>query len=255
MTTRSTTLRDGIDALVKFHALLVDAPLWQLVEDSTTATLRYEVPAGSLRCRRFSAELTMAGFFRMVRHFARDARPRVLFEHAAPSYRAEYARIFDGLARFEQPFTGIVMDRRLMDSVQLHKDVDFHESLKAQAEKRLTHLAQNRTYADRVREYLLERATPDRRDMQGAARALGISARSLRRRLFQEGCSYSAIADDALATLAKRLLSDQERSIQATAYTMGFADPSAFYRAFKRWTGTTPKEYRARKTSAERGAS
>jgi len=244
----ATTLREAIESLLRFHRLLMDTPLWQLLEQDRIATLLYEVPPGSARCRRFNAELTLAGFFRMVRHFDREARPRsVAFEHAAPSYRAEYRRIFEGLETFEEPCTGIVLDRELLDCVQLHKDVEFHAALRAQAERRISQLARNTTYAERVREYLLERATPDRRDMNAAARALGLSARSLRRRLRQEGSSYSTIAEQVLATLAKRLLSDEERSIEATAYTMGFADPSAFYRAFKRWTGTTPKAYRSRR--------
>jgi len=100
------------------------------------------------------------------------------------------------------------------------------------------------TYAQRVRDLLLEHGAQKRTDMNAVARALGLSARSLRRRLCDEGVSYNTIAEDALATLAKQLLSDEARSIQETAYSMGFSDPSAFYRAFKRWTGTTPKTYR-----------
>jgi AraC-like DNA-binding protein len=53
--------------------------------------------------------------------------------------------------------------------------------------------------------------------------------------------------DQALETLAKRLLADEDRSIEATAYDMGFSSPSAFHKAFKRWTGTTPKEFRQRR--------
>jgi AraC-like DNA-binding protein len=100
------------------------------------------------------------------------------------------------------------------------------------------------TYAERVRELLLENGAQTRIDMNAVARSLGLSARSLRRRLCDEGISYNSIAEGALATLAKQLLADQARSIQETAYTMGFSDPSAFYRAFKRWTGTTPKTFR-----------
>jgi AraC-like DNA-binding protein len=100
------------------------------------------------------------------------------------------------------------------------------------------------SYAERVRDLLLENGAQTRIDMNAVARSLGLSARSLRRRLCDEGISYNTIAESALATLAKQLLADQARSIQETAYTMGFSDPSAFYRAFKRWTGTTPKTFR-----------
>jgi AraC-like DNA-binding protein len=131
----------------------------------------------------------------------------------------------------------------------LNQDAEFHAALEAQAEKRLSRLDRNSTYADRVRALLLQRGvsqpSAQRADMNAVARALGLSARSLRRRLYDEGVSFVSIAEGALATLAKQLLSDEERSIQETAYALGFSDPSAFYRAFKRWTGTTPKSYRS----------
>ena len=80
--------------------------------------------------------------------------------------------------------------------------------------------------------------------MNAAARALGLSVRSLRRRLAEEGRAYHDIASDALAAVAKQFLEDGQHTIQETAYEMGFSAPSTFHRAFKRWTGTTPTAYR-----------
>jgi AraC-like DNA-binding protein len=58
-----------------------------------------------------------------------------------------------------------------------------------------------------------------------------------------EGKSYNTVEKDALAIVARRLLRDEQRSIQEAAYEMGFSDTTAFHRAFKRWTGTTPSAY------------
>jgi len=242
----AATLRDGIETLLEFHALLMDRRHWRLLEESRTATLLYWVGGRSSRCQRFNAEFTMTAFVRMLRHFARRARPeRVAFQHCAPAYSPEYTRIFEGSERFEQPFTGIVFDRTLLGCAPLHADAELHAALRAEAEKRVARIRRKLKFSDRVRDYLLERATPDRRDMDAAARALGISARSLRRRLAEEGSCYSVIVEESLAVLAKRLLWNDDSSIEAIAYTMGFSDPSAFYRAFRRWTGTTPKLYRS----------
>jgi AraC-like DNA-binding protein len=244
------TLREGIEALLRFYQLVTDRPAWRLVEDGDAATLFYDVAPGSSKGMRFRSEMTMTGFYRMLRTFAHDARPRIVaFEHAEPSYRAEYTRIFEGAERFEQRCTGIVFDRSLLETAQIHRDPEFRAVVESQAEKRLWRLTKNESYANRVRDYLIEHAKGHRCDMTEAARALGVSTRSLRRRLSQEGRSYSDIVDEALATLAKRLLSDDERSIEATAYDMGFSSPSAFHKAFKRWTGTTPKEFRVRRSS------
>jgi AraC-like DNA-binding protein len=104
--------------------------------------------------------------------------------------------------------------------------------------------------AERLKQHLISRsplgAAPD---MTAVARDLGMSERSLRRRLAQEGASYKAILNEAFGTAATWLLSDSDRTIQETAHAMGFSDPSAFHRAFKRWTGMTPKQYRDKRES------
>jgi AraC-like DNA-binding protein len=85
--------------------------------------------------------------------------------------------------------------------------------------------------------------------MKSAAHKLGVSVRSLRRRLASEGKSYKAIEKEALVIVAKRLLGDEQRTIQETACAMGFANTTTFHRAFKCWTGTTPSAYQQRGSS------
>ena len=81
--------------------------------------------------------------------------------------------------------------------------------------------------------------------MPSVARALGVSARSLRRRLSEEGTLYNAVVDEALSALAIWLLVDEQRTIQEVSHELAFSDASTFCRAFKRWTGTTPKQFLA----------
>jgi AraC-like DNA-binding protein len=244
------TLRQAIEALIRFQKLFADRTVWKLVENDATAMLLYDVAPGSARCRRLRTEGTLTGFYRMVRYFARDARPKACFEYRAPPYVAEYQRIFEGTARFEQPFSGIVIDRALLEARTVNHDAEFHALLQKQAEKRASRIAQTQTYSERVREVLLQGAASRSADMNAVARVLGLSARSLRRRLSEEGASFAQVLQGALATQARALLADEARSIEDTAYAMGFSEPSAFHRAFKRWTGLTPKAYRGSRLSA-----
>ena len=241
----ATTLRAGVDSLLQFHQLLTDRPCFRLAEQGQTATLTYDVGPGSLKARRFRAELTVIGFYKMLKHFERRARPLVAFEYPAPAYQAEYSRAFDGGARFGQPFTGVAFDRDLLGTVQAQADPELHAALVARAEKRMSRADDSTGYAERVRRYILEGAGPNRNGMEAVARALGVSARSLRRRLREEGVAFRDVVDGALGTLAKRLVSDETRPIEAAAYEMGFSHPSAFHRAFKRWTGATPAASRS----------
>jgi AraC-like DNA-binding protein len=253
LVTSAGTLREAIDALMRFQRLITDGPSCRLEEGAEEARVVYEVAPGSFRCRRFRAELAMTGFSRIVQHFGRGVRPReVNFEHSAPAYLPEYTRLFGGTERFEQSFTGIVIDRALLASVQLHQDTEFHRALEVQAETRIAQLGRKKSYAERVRDYLLYTTTNRADDMEGVARGLGLSVRTLRRRLQEEGETYGAIASAAFVALAKRLLVDEARSVEETAYAMGYSTPTSFHRAFKRWTGTTPKLFREQSDRALR---
>lgn len=247
LTSHATTLRESLVSFLRFERILSDTPGSGLQEHGDTATLKLAVHRGELRCARLSAELATTGFSRLIQHFiGPGARPtRVFFEHAPPPYREEYARVFGGTERFGHPFTGMEFERALLDREQLHKNQQLHAVLTVEAERKLNRLTRGIGHADRLRAHLETRPPSERSDMTTVAGQLGMSVRSLRRRLSEEGVSYAALVEEAQAAVAKRLLDDPSRSIFAAACDMGFSDPSAFHRAFKRWTGMTPKRYRA----------
>ena len=76
------------------------------------------------------------------------------------------------------------------------------------------------------------------------ARRLGMSGRTLQRRLSDEGYSYQTLVDESRRQLAKRLLHQTDFSLVEVAFMTGFSEQSAFTRAFKRWAGQTPRSYR-----------
>jgi AraC-like DNA-binding protein len=251
----SDTLRQGFDSLFKFHRLLSEQPSFQLSEQGEQVTLRYfSLSAESRAIQRFSSEMLVTGVFRMIRMFNPQARlERVSFEYSAPDYQAEYTRVFERAALFDQPYTGVVFDRSLMDAVSPHKDGDVHDALRAIAERRILGVTQRAPFSLRVRERLVQQGPARRTDMHAVARSLGLSARSLRRRLAAEGKSYNTVVNEALAIIAKHFLRSKQLTIQEAAYEMGFADTSTFHRAFKRWTGMTPTEAKAEQL--QRGSS
>jgi AraC-like DNA-binding protein len=245
----AATLRQGIESLSQFHRLLSDHPSFEVNECAGRVTVRWMSVHGQRACvQRLAAEMLVTGFFRLIRSFCVQARPeRVNFEYAAPAYRSEYTRVFGGAERFEQPFTGIVFDSALMNVTSPYNDEDVHGALRSIAERRILRLTQRTPYAVRVRELLVQRGPAFGADMETVARCLGLSVRSLRRRLAAEGKTYNAVANDALAIMAKNLLQEKQRTIQEAAYEMGFSDTSTFHHAFKRWTGMTPHAFQAQR--------
>jgi AraC-like DNA-binding protein len=103
--------------------------------------------------------------------------------------------------------------------------------------------------SDRVRRYLLSQPAGKLNEAD-VARAMYVSRRTLARRLEQEGSGFRQIREQLLAELAARHLQESNSSIEAVAATLGYHDASNFRRAFRRWYGITPGDYRRRQGSA-----
>ena len=88
-------------------------------------------------------------------------------------------------------------------------------------------------------------------NLEEVAERLGIKARQLRTRLADAGTNFNQLVADYRCRLAKRLLAGTEESIDEIVYLTGFSEPSTFYRAFKRWVGMTPIEYRKLKAEED----
>lgn len=86
-----------------------------------------------------------------------------------------------------------------------------------------------------------------------SARQLALSERTLHRRLAEEGTRFSTVLDDARYARARELLMDRRMTIERIALAIGFAEPSSFSRAFKRWSGMNALEYRRLRSSQESG--
>jgi AraC-like DNA-binding protein len=249
----SASLRHAVASLVQLRGLVSDQHCLQLVELSGTATVRVLLGRDDcLAVQRFGAEMMVTGLLRLLRRAGPDARPSLVqFEYGAPAHAAEYARVFRCPLAFDRPFTGITLPRSLLDAPAANVDEDVHDLLHALAVRRLQHVTRTTPYALRVRDYLVRERRGQRTEMETVARAFQTSARTLRRHLSAEGRSYNDIATEALVVIAKQLLRDKRRSIGDTARDIGYANLSAFHRAFRRWTGTTPGAYRRAPTEAE----
>jgi AraC-like DNA-binding protein len=100
-----------------------------------------------------------------------------------------------------------------------------------------------------VRRILIARVTGGDSKMRSVARQLNMSARTLQRRLAEEGETYQGLLDRARKETASRYLSRSNLAIGEVAYLLGFSEPAPFHRAFKRWFGVTPERFRQQQRS------
>ena len=240
------SLRRGLELIVQFHPLLIEGCKIELTEQLGVARLRCELDQLRAGDRSLS-ELTIAGLTRTLQAFgcSNEALLAVYFEHARPAYYHAYTAAFAGKARFAQAFTGIEFRADTLDRPHLHRIAELHEVMLAQAEHSLQRSTRPLTLTERV-SALIGNVPPSKLpDMAVAARELGLSVRSLRRHLIHEGTTYRALTQIRLHRAACSLLHNPQISLQAIAFELGFSDATAFHRAFRRWAGATPAEYRS----------
>ena len=137
------------------------------------------------------------------------------------------------------------------------RDSTLHAILASQAEEQIVRLGSDERAAAQLRRTLSGAMPSGRVDLATAARRLGTSARTLQRRLEQEGTSFQDVLDDVRRETAEGYLTESRLSVGEVGYLLGFSEPAAFHRAFKRWTRVTPLEYRrgARRASSRSSAS
>jgi len=196
-------------------------------------------------------ELTESAFARMVptssrmggvKRFVRE----IHVTHAEPAYRAEYDRIFQMPIVFESDRNALLMtdDSWLTMKTPLPSRYVFGV-LSERAEALLKSLENSKSTRGRVESLLMPMLHTGDASMDTIAGKMGLSRQTLFRKLKAEGVTFEKVLDDLRRQLALHYLSGKKVSVNETAYLVGFSEPAAFSRAFKRWTGSNPRMMRS----------
>ncbi len=163
------------------------------------------------------------------------------FTHEEPSYRARYDRIFRVPLIFGSDKNAILFGEELL-SVRLPPTNRYVSRLLVQqAETLLTRLDSSKSMRGRVESLLLPMLPTGGASVEIIAGKLGVSRQTLFRKLKAEGVTFEKVLDEMRHKLALHYLNDKKISVNETAYLVGFSDAAAFSRAFKRWTGSSPR--------------
>ena len=240
----SGTLREAHATFVRYKPLLGSRFGWTLEEHGERAYLFcdpvYYHP--QITPVAFEAWLGAAVHFWRTLLGVSDEATEVWFKHERPDHHAEYARVFGGTLRFGQPRYAIAGPREFLDRELVLADSTTRVALERGAEQLLKGM-QAPTTAERVRAVLWFERKLSAATNEEVAKRMGLGVRELRRRLAAEGVRLSRLLDEARLRIAQYTLSQPGVSIKEAAYGLGFSEPSAFFRAFKRWSGQTPLEY------------
>jgi AraC-like DNA-binding protein len=174
----------------------------------------------------------------------RVAPSEVRFMHPAPATgTAEHARIFRAPVRFGQADNELLVPRAVLDIPLRTADPTSSAILARTGETMLA--ADTEDSLERVRAAVGAALEVGDARLQIVARRLGVGARTLQRRLGERGTTYARVLDEVRRSTAMRWVEQGTMSLGEIAFGLGFSEPSAFHRAFKRWTGRTPRHYQA----------
>jgi AraC-like DNA-binding protein len=242
----SATLGEALRTLVRFLPIWTDVGVFSLEVDGPVACFRWEYSERSLPEPRHDCEMSLAtlarfsGFSNRVRMRTRE----VWFQHAKPRDTSEHARIFRAPAHFGMPANALLFDSQVLDVALPSSDPSLHKVSVQTAEQLLMKSSGEASFSQCVLSFIRRELDSGNFDLDAAARHLGLSRRTLQRRLGQESCSYRELVQQARSELSQFLLRGASRTATETAYALGYSEPSAFQRAFHKWHGMPPGAYR-----------
>ena len=169
----------------------------------------------------------------------------VAFTYEQPATTLAHRRFFGCPLRFGRPRSMILFEDRDVQLRIPQGDERLAGYLSRYAETVLDRLVSGAAVTNRVRSAIWADLSEGPPSLASIAREIGMAERTLQRRLAAEGTSLQLEVDRVRQSMALAVLRDREIPIEEVAFVLGYTEPSTFYRAFKRWTGQTPRRYRA----------
>lgn len=168
------------------------------------------------------------------------------FTYAEPSYRVEYDRVFRVPLFFNSRMNALVVDEAFLSFKQPQTNPFLSQILTAHAEELLEDLERSKSTRGSVERLLIPILHTGEASVDMIASKIGVSRQTLFRKLKTEGVTFEQVLDELRYKLACEYLNRKGVSVNQTAYLLGFSEPAAFSRAFKRWTGSSPRMMRSK---------
>jgi len=245
--TTSPTLREAARVFTWVRELINPLINVELVEEGTRAALvldRADGPPG----KPYFIEAVFASvvkFGRLLLRGERDYR-RLAFRYPAPPHAAEYRRHFALPVAFGQGRTALEFDRELLDLALEGGYPALHQQAEMRVEQRLQKLPKPTGLVAAIEDRLQRRPQLLGGGVEAMAAELGMGARTLQRRLRDEGHSFAGLLGRVRYRLAVRYLEAPGADLESVSERLGFSDRRSFTRAFTRWSGVSPSAFRRR---------
>lgn len=235
----SETLAPALRRAIAFLAVVLDDPRGELTIRDGLAVIELTTaePRSAFAYRTYWLILMGVACWLIGR---RIPLRQVSFACPAPPRREDYQSFFGAPVLFGQPVTSLSFEATWLRLPVNRDEAALQRFLRGAPGNILVRYREDGGMAARVRHLLASQAPADWPDFPELARSFGMSTATLRRRLHAEGQSFAALKDARRATLARQFLQEARLSVADIATELGYSEPSAFYRAFRKWTGGSP---------------
>jgi AraC-like DNA-binding protein len=240
------TLAQALDRSLRFYALILDDIGGTVERDAREARIILHERAAGANQRVFAHELLLMLLYGVSCWLVGRRIPilRTEFSYSEPAHSAEYRLMYSDDLRFDRPNTVIAFDAAYLDLPVVQNERSVKEFLRTAPESILLKYKNSGSLSARVRRRLRQFLPGEVPDFEGLAAEMNMTPATMRRRLHEEGASYQSIKDQLRRDLAIGYLSHSGRSVMDIALELGFSERSAFHRAFRKWTGASPGEFR-----------
>ncbi len=242
----SSTLGEAYEAWVRYRRIGFDggAP-YVLTQRDDEVELGCVYPDEAVQMLPGLLEGYLAYSLAKGRHITAERwNPTLVLIQGSESDRALYQSFFNAPVRNNADRTAIIFSSNLLQLPVVRSDPKLRKYLASTAERVLGELPKADTFVDEVRAKIMDALQEGHPTLDGIADQLHLSPRTVQRRLEKEDAAFGAVLDDVRRAAALEYLRDRHVAISEAAYLVGFSEPSTFYRAFRRWTGSTPADYR-----------
>lgn len=246
----SANWHDSFERVCRYQKLLDASSRYELRRDGDVSTYRVSTLAPGAD-RRHLVEFSVATSFCYSQRFvAASWTPReVFFAHAPPPDTAEHERIFGVPVRFGARHNGFSFDAALLQRPMKRAEAGLSATLERLAEQLAARVPTSDDIVAQATTELSRALVGGDPGLAPLALALGMTPRTLQRRLREHETSHKLLLDEVRHQRARDLLMAGELSISEVGFLLGFSEAAAFSRAFKRWSGQTPGAFRVDATS------
>jgi len=241
----SPTIATGIQNVERYLHVYDSSAKWFFTVEGNRGYIRYLLTDIGFEPLRQSNEHGMTIIVNTLRMMVGSqwAPQEVQFAHAAPEQTSEHHRIFRAPVVFSCETNALVIERDFIEREVPAADQQLYQIMKQYLDQVLSEIPREDAVLSSIRKAVAESMRDGDPKLSRVAKKVSMGPRTLQRRLKEYGSDFKKLVEDTRQRFAVSYLKDRKNSLTEVAFLLGYSEVSAFNRAFKRWTHSTPLSY------------